>query len=44
LDLKEDENGSVLKVLHARQFVEVNDQEYQEYEPIRRIAKELKMF
>jgi phosphonate transport system substrate-binding protein len=41
LDLKEDEDGSALKVLHAKQFVEANDQEY---EPIRRIAKELKMF
>jgi hypothetical protein len=35
LDLKEDGNGS------AKQVVEANDQEY---EPVRRIAKELKMF
>jgi len=41
LDLKEDENGSVLKVLRAKQVVEAN---HQEYEPVRRIAKELKMF
>jgi hypothetical protein len=26
LDLKEDENGSVLKVLRAKQAVEANDQ------------------
>jgi ABC-type phosphate/phosphonate transport system substrate-binding protein len=39
--LKEDENGSVLKVFRAEQVVEANDQEY---EPVRRIAKELKMF
>jgi len=32
---------SVLKALHAKQFVEANDQEY---EPVRRIAKELKTF
>ena len=39
--LKEDENGSLLKDLHAKQVVEANDQEC---EPARRIAKELKMF
>jgi len=41
LNLKEDENGSDLKVLHTKQFVEANDQEH---EPIRRIGKILKMF
>jgi hypothetical protein len=39
--LKEDENGSLLKDLYAKQVVEANDQEC---EPVRRIAKELKMF
>jgi phosphonate transport system substrate-binding protein len=41
LSLKQDENASVLKVLRAKQFVEATDQEY---ETMRRIAKELKMF
>ncbi len=41
LALKPGENDAVLKVLRAKQFVQANDQEY---ETIRRIARELKMF